>query len=97
MLQNFQFCLRTNLEGHSAIKAAAIHTSFLFSGRLGNQMSSYASLYAFEKVYGLRAYITRAQKTLFKNFFNFESLKKISVLEDEYASYKKLKWIAPFP
>ena len=55
-----------------------------FVGRLGNQMSSYATLLAFEKMYGLKPYLTKDQKEMLNYYFEGVSMDTLEVQIPSY-------------
>jgi len=85
----------------------ADHPSILCSfgeGRLGNQLSSLASMISFSEQYGMKAVVTRYQATHLSFYFEPEKL-GLQVLEEEYASFFttvlgwslcRLRWITPW-
>jgi len=85
----------------------ADHPSILCSfgeGRLGNQLSSLASMISFSEQYGMKAVVTRSQATHLSFYFEPERL-DLQVLEEEYASFFitvlgwslcRLRWITPW-
>jgi len=64
----------------------AAHPSVLCSfgeGRLGNQLSSLATMISFSDQYGMKAVVTRSQETQLSFYFDPERL-GLQVLEEEY-------------
>ena len=42
------------------------------TGRLGNQMSTFASIYAYERMYGIKGFVTAVQAEVLEAYFNFQ-------------------------
>ncbi|XP_059096685.1 galactoside alpha-(1,2)-fucosyltransferase 2-like [Tigriopus californicus] len=62
---------------------------FHSNGRLGNQMSSYASLYAMAKIMNFRPYLYRDNHESLSQYFKHI---EIGVIEDEYCNPCHLPW-----
>lgn len=62
-------------------------------GRLGNQMSSVATLIAFSQKFNVVPFVTREQAELLWGYFEDMDL---NVLEDEMPNYQAYKWKNPF-
>jgi len=83
------------------------HPSVLCSfgeGRLGNQLSSLATMISFSDQYGMKAVVTKSQETQLSFYFDPERL-GLQVLEEEYEpfftsilgwSLCRLRWITPW-
>lgn len=69
------------------------------TGRLGNQMSTFASLIAYEATYGVRAYVNARQAEVLSSYFQYQSLllAPMRVIETHYPSGKCTNWKNPFP
>ena len=69
------------------------------NGRLGNQMSTFASLYAFERIHGVRTFVTARQAEVMLSYFQQQSLVRapVRVLETYLPEWKQLCWRNPFP
>ncbi|XP_023323360.1 galactoside 2-alpha-L-fucosyltransferase 2 [Eurytemora carolleeae] len=56
-------------------------------GRLGNQMSSFASILSLSKLYGYKAVVTEEQSSLLLYYFEPNIQREFHVLEVEYSEY----------
>jgi len=59
-------------------------------------MSSFSTLYSFEKENGVLAYHKRFQMNMFKTYFQCKNALQIRVIEDDFPDWKSLNWIEPF-
>ena len=68
-------------------------------GRLGNQMSTFASLVAFEKVYKVRVFVTARQAEVLESYFDFQNLKNapMRIIQTHFPDFNSYCWTNPFP
>ena len=64
------------------------------SGGLGNQMASYATIYAMKKLYGLRPIFSQWQKNVVKPYFSVANT--FEILEELLPNWRAMKWERPF-
>jgi len=75
------------------------------TGRLGNQMSSFASLYAFSRLHGYKNLVTKNQSELLEFYFVSSIKRELHILEEDYRDYyfnlfgfslNRLSWVSPW-
>ena len=49
------------------------------TGRLGNQMSTFASIYAYERMYGIKGFVTAVQAEVLEAYFNFQGTASLNL------------------
>ena len=69
------------------------------TGRLGNQMSTFASLLAFERIHKVRAFVTARQAEVLESYFDYQNLKNapMRILQTHFPDFNRFCWKTPFP
>ena len=65
-------------------------------GRLGNQMSSLATLLGLQEQYGVDPLVTMAQAKMLFHYFTLGGEHGVQILEQHYPDWKRFRWTSPF-
>ena len=58
------------------------------TGRLGNQMSTFASIYAYERMYGIKGFVTAFQAEVLEAYFNFQGTVGLNLYSQTVAAMR---------